>query len=136
MQIPLVLVMKKGRDLHSVGTLATVDYLAGEAGNVVDLESTSLLLCNTQQECMDAVPALSLVLIEEGIISVKIAHHHLVRPGDIILLLRGEHNCLVQTALVELVHELCLQLRLVHLQIRNGIIQLPHHIVGMRPCGC
>ncbi len=54
-QIPLVLVMKKGRDLHSVGTLATVDYLAGEAGNVVDLESTSLLLCNTQQECMDAV---------------------------------------------------------------------------------
>ena len=74
-------------------------------------------------------PALSLVLIEEGIISVKVAHHHLVRPGDIILLLRGEHNCLVQTALVELVHELCLQLRLVHLQIRNGIIQLPHHIV-------
>ena len=32
-----------------------MDYLAGEAGNVVDLESTSLLLCNTQQECMDAV---------------------------------------------------------------------------------
>lgn len=54
-QIPLVLVMKKGKDLHSVSTLATVDYLAGEAGNVVDLESTSLLLCLTQQECMNAV---------------------------------------------------------------------------------
>lgn len=53
--VPLVLVMKKNEELGSVETLATVDYLTHEAGNVVDLEAISLLTCDTQQECIEAL---------------------------------------------------------------------------------
>lgn len=54
-QIPLVLVMKKNSDITSIDTLSTVSYLMPEAGSVVDLESSTFLICDTQQECMETV---------------------------------------------------------------------------------
>ncbi|MCI9187446.1 MAG: EAL domain-containing protein [Oscillospiraceae bacterium] len=54
-QIPLVLVMEKNKDMHSIRTLATVAYLYDEVHDVVSVDDTNLLIFNTQQECMDAV---------------------------------------------------------------------------------
>jgi len=54
-QIPLVLVMKKSKELKSVETLATVSYLSADAGHIVNLDDLSLMTFDTQQECMDAL---------------------------------------------------------------------------------
>lgn len=54
-QVPLVLVMEKDRELHSIQTLATVEYLSEEAKEAVGLEDAVLLVFDTQQACMDAV---------------------------------------------------------------------------------
>lgn len=54
-QVPLALVMKKRMDQNSLEKLATVEYLSEAAGHVVDLEKSSLLICDTQQECIEAV---------------------------------------------------------------------------------
>ena len=56
-QIPMVLVMKKSMEPHSVQTLATVSYLSQGAEHAVDLNHTELLICDTQQECLDALRA-------------------------------------------------------------------------------
>lgn len=54
-QIPLALVMKKNTELTSVEKLATVEYLSDNAENVVDMEKVELLICDTQQECIEAL---------------------------------------------------------------------------------
>lgn len=54
-QIPMALVMKKNKELTSVGTLATVGYLSGEAEDVMDLETVSLRTFDTQRECIEAL---------------------------------------------------------------------------------
>lgn len=54
-QVPLALVMRKNTEMSSVDTLATVDYLAKEADNVVDSEKVDILFCDSQQECIEAV---------------------------------------------------------------------------------
>lgn len=47
--------MEKDRELHSIQTLATVEYLSEEAKEAVGLEDAVLLVFDTQQACMDAV---------------------------------------------------------------------------------
>lgn len=54
-QVPLALVMKKSTETSSIKTLATVHYLSENIENVIDTETVSLLICDTQQECIEAV---------------------------------------------------------------------------------
>ncbi len=54
-QVPLVIVMDKKRELNSIQTLAVVSYLAEEAAEAIDLESTGLMILDSQQHCLEAV---------------------------------------------------------------------------------
>lgn len=54
-EIPLVLVMEKSKTVNEIESLATVSYLSEEVGNAVNEETLSLLIYDTQQECLDAV---------------------------------------------------------------------------------
>lgn len=57
-QIPLVLVMEKNKEIGAIRTLAAVDYLSEDAGQIAGVEDgTQLLIYNTQQDCLDAVKA-------------------------------------------------------------------------------
>ena len=53
--IPLVIVMKDSGSLGSLSSLATVPYLYIEAGRAVDTSSVSIMTCDSQQECLEAV---------------------------------------------------------------------------------
>lgn len=53
--IPMVLVMKKSTEPLAVKTLATVSYLSAGVDNAVDLNHTDLLICDTQQDCLNAL---------------------------------------------------------------------------------
>ncbi len=54
-EIPLIVAMKEEGNLSKVETLATVAYLEEEADRDFDLERVSLIIYETQQECLDAV---------------------------------------------------------------------------------
>lgn len=54
-EIPLVVVMKKEGSLNTAKTLATVSYLTSQAEMAMDMESLSLEVYESQQECLDAV---------------------------------------------------------------------------------
>lgn len=54
-EIPLIVAMKEEGSLSKVETLATVAYLEEEADRDFDLERVSLIIYETQQECLDAV---------------------------------------------------------------------------------
>ncbi len=54
-EIPLIVAMKEEGKLSEVKKLATVSYLAGEAGLAFDLGKVNLELYDTQQECLDAI---------------------------------------------------------------------------------
>lgn len=54
-QVPMVLVMKKNKELASLKSLALVEYLYSEAENVADLSSTDLLVCDSQRDSIEAV---------------------------------------------------------------------------------
>lgn len=54
-QVPLVIVTEKGRDLESVQTIAAVSYLADSAYGVISPGESSLLILDSQKECLDAV---------------------------------------------------------------------------------
>jgi len=54
-EIPLVVVMKKGGNLGSIDTLATVSYLSSEVVQAVGTESLSIVNRDTQQECLNAL---------------------------------------------------------------------------------
>ncbi len=93
-QIPLVLVMKKNRELSSIKTLATVDYLIDEASDIVDLKTTSLLINNTQQEGMEAVKdgkadaILCDGYLAEYLLSAEMSYYKL----EVKSVLSGEHE--------------------------------------------
>ena len=54
-EIPLIVAMKEEGNLSKVETLANVAYLEEEADRDFDLERVSLIIYETQQECLDAV---------------------------------------------------------------------------------
>lgn len=54
-EIPLVVVMKENGNLLNTETLATVPYLASNSGQAVESGSVSLVIYDTQQECLNAV---------------------------------------------------------------------------------
>lgn len=54
-EIPLVVAMKEDKTLNEVKILTTVPYLEKEAASVFDMGEVTLELCDTQQECLDAV---------------------------------------------------------------------------------
>lgn len=93
-QIPMVLVMKKNEELGSIKTLALVEYLLSEAGNVADLQTTSLLTCDSQQECIEAVKdgkadaALCDGYLAEYLLSAEMKYFNL----EIRSVLSGQHG--------------------------------------------
>lgn len=54
-EIPLVIVMKKDQNLNNAETLAVVSYLASKAELAMDIESLSMVICETQQDGLNAV---------------------------------------------------------------------------------
>lgn len=93
-QIPLVLVMKKGMEPIYAESLATVPYLSDEAGAAVDLSVTSLQVYDTQQECLEAVRSkkADAVLCDgylaEYLLSAELRYHNL----EVKSVLQGEHS--------------------------------------------
>lgn len=53
--VPLVLVTTKNRNIDDIETLATVPFLLGEVGEVIQTGETTVVTYSTQQECIDAV---------------------------------------------------------------------------------
>ncbi len=53
--VPLVIVTEKNRNMDEIETLATVPFLLDKTGEVIQAGKTTVVTCNTQQECIDAV---------------------------------------------------------------------------------
>ncbi len=93
-QVPMVLIMKKSNDLNSIATLAITEELSKEAANVVDLQTTTLLLCDTQQDSIDRVKekkadaALCDGHLAEYLLSAKMRYYNL----EIKSVLSGQHS--------------------------------------------
>lgn len=93
-QVPMVLVMKKTKDLNSIHSISSVSYLSPEAGNVVDLQSTEVVNCSTQLESIEMVnsgrtdAALCDGYLAEYLLSSKIRYYEL----EIKNVLSGQHG--------------------------------------------
>lgn len=93
-QVPMVLIMKKTKDLSSMDSIASVSYLSPEVGNVVDLHSTTLIPCSTQLESIEMVnsgkadAALCDGYLAEYLLSSKIRYYEL----EIKNVLSGQHG--------------------------------------------
>ncbi|MCI9535353.1 MAG: EAL domain-containing protein [Lachnospiraceae bacterium] len=93
-QVPMVLIMQDSKDLNSINKLALVAHLASEADNVIDLETTALLICNNQEESLDMVKnkkadaALCDGYLAEYLLSAQLRYYDL----EIKSVLSGQHG--------------------------------------------
>ena len=53
--VPLALIMKKGNTQKEISTLAVVSYLSEEAGEIINLDKSQMIVLGTQEECLEAV---------------------------------------------------------------------------------
>lgn len=53
--VPLALVVTKGNAQKEISRLAVVSYLSKEAGEIMDLETSQMVVFETQEECLKAV---------------------------------------------------------------------------------